>query len=112
MCLAPILIDNPYYNSPIRAPDFLALHDTKSTKMAVPCGICASCIHLKQVYLIQRVQMEALNNDLFYGTLTYNQQSLPKAKYGDITFAYPDYSDWQKMLKMIRAINGIRKLLA
>ena len=102
MCLAPILIDNPYYNSPIRAPDFLALHDTKSTKMAVPCGICASCIHLKQVYLIQRVQMEALNNDLFYGTLTYNQQSLPKAKYGDITFAYPDYSDWQKMLKMIR----------
>ena len=102
MCLAPILIDNPYYNSPVKDPVFRYIHDTKNSKMPVPCGRCASCIHLKQIYLVQRVQMEALNNDLFYGTLTYNNDSLPIAEYGNIKFAYPDYSDWQKMLKMIR----------
>lgn len=102
MCIAPILIDNPNYHSPIRDPIYHKLHNTIDKKIPVPCGRCASCIHLKQVYLIQRVQMEALNHDLFYGTLTYNQDSLPIADYGDIRFAYPDYSDWQKMIKMIR----------
>ncbi len=102
MCLSPILIDNPYYNSPVKDAVFRYIHDTKNTKMPVPCGRCASCIHLKQIYLVQRVQMEALNNDLFYGTLTYNNDMLPKAEYGDIKFAYPDFSDWQNMIKMIR----------
>lgn len=102
MCLAPVIIDNPYYGSPIRSPTFHKIHDTVSSKMAVPCGRCAACIHLKQVYLVQRVQMESLNNDLFYGTLTYNNESLPIADYGDVKFAYPDFSDWQKAIKMIR----------
>ena len=46
--------------------------------------------------------MESISNDLFFGTLTYNQQALPRVKYGDIEFAYPDFSDWQNMIKMIR----------
>lgn len=96
------MIDNPNYQSPIRAPTYHLLHNTKDSKIPVPCGRCSSCIHLKQVYLIQRVQMEAINNDLFYGTLTYNQDSLPVAEYSDIKFAYPDFTDWQKMIKMIR----------
>lgn len=102
MCLTPIMIDNPYYNSPIRAPDFHLLHDTVHAKLPVPCGRCSVCIHLKQQYLVQRVQMESLSHDLFYGTLTYNQESLPIAEIDDFRFAYADYSDWQKMIKMIR----------
>lgn len=102
MCLAPILIDNPYYRSPIRDPTYHIIHDTTTSKLAVPCGRCATCIHLKQVYLIQRVQMEALSHDLFYGTLTYNNESLPVSQYGDIQFAHVDFTDWQKMIKMIR----------
>lgn len=102
MCIAPILIDNPDYHSPVRDPLYHATHNTKDTKIAVPCGRCASCVHLKQVYLIQRVQMESMNNDLFYGTLTYNQESLPIAEFGDIKFAYPSFEDWQKAIKMIR----------
>lgn len=102
MCLSPILIKNVNYNSPILDSDYHILHNTKDSYIPVPCGRCASCVHLRQVYLIQRVQMESINNDLYYGTLTYNQESLPKAKYGNIEFAYPDFSDWQKMLKMIR----------
>lgn len=46
--------------------------------------------------------MEALNNDLFYGTLTYNTESIPIKEFDTIKFAYPDISDWQKMIKMIR----------
>ena len=102
MCLAPIMIRNTNYLSPIKDKDYHILHDTIHEFLPVPCGRCASCVHLRQVYLIQRVQMEAINNDLFYGTLTYNEDSLPRVKYGDIEFAYPDFSDWQKMIKMIR----------
>lgn len=102
MCLAPVMIKNYHYNSPVRDPTFVALHNTTSPYIPVPCGRCASCIHLKQMYLVQRVQMESINNDLFYGTLTYNQESLPTVKYGDLTFSYPSFEDWQKMIKMIR----------
>lgn len=102
MCKSPLLVDNPNYHSPIKDPNYHILHNTKDSKLAVPCGHCATCIHLKQMYFVQRVQMEALSNDLFYGTLTYNKESLPIAEYGDIKFAFPDFSDWQKMIKMIR----------
>ena len=102
MCKAPILIDNPDYNSPVKDPVYRYIHNVKDSKIAVPCGRCSSCVHLKQIYIVQRVQMEALNNDLFFGTLTYNNDSLPTAQYGDIRFSYPDYSDWQRAVKMIR----------
>lgn len=102
MCKTPIMIDNPNYLSPIRDPTFHKIHNTKDAKIPVPCGRCSTCVHLRQIYLIQRVQMEAFNNDLFYGTLTYNQESLPIAQYGNIKFAYPDFSDWQRMIKMVR----------
>ena len=83
-------------------PLWASCHNWQDSRIEVPCGHCAACIHLRQIYLVQRVQMESLNNDLFYGTLTYNQSSLPLAIYDDIRFAYPDFSDWQKMIKMIR----------
>lgn len=102
MCKTPVWIDNPNYNSHVRDPTYHLLHDTIHQKIPVPCGRCPTCIHLKQVYLIQRVQMESINHDLYYGTLTYNQDSLPIAQYGNIKFAYPDITDWQKMIKMIR----------
>lgn len=102
MCLSPVLINNPNYNSPIRDPTYRALHNVKDTKIAVPCGWCSVCLHLRQVYIIQRVQMESVNHDLYYGTLTYNQESLPIHQVSDVSFAYSDYTDWQKMIKMIR----------
>lgn len=102
MCLAPILIKNPNYGSQIRSPTYHTMYNTTDTHIAVPCGRCATCIHLRQMYLVQRVQMEALNHDLFFGTLTYNQECLPRSKFGDIEFAHVDISDWQKMIKMIR----------
>lgn len=102
MCQAPILIKNPDYHSPVTDPNYHKLHNTTDKMIAVPCGRCPTCLRLKQQYLVQRVQMEAINNDLYFGTLTYNDESLPIAKYGDIEFAYADISDWQNMIKMIR----------
>ena len=86
----------------LRTPKFRLIHQCHLSRIPVPCGYCASCVHLKQVSYVQRVQMEALNHDLFYGTLTYNPQSIPVKEYDSIKFAYPDISDWQKMIKMIR----------
>lgn len=104
MCLTPIWIDNLNYNHPRakKDPKFALLHNVVDRKIPVPCGRCMTCVHLRQIYLVQRVQMESLNNDLFYGTLTYNQESLPIADYGSIKFAFADFSDWQKMIKMVR----------
>lgn len=103
MCLAPVLIDNPHYQTKVDDPVLRSIWNTVDSKIQVPCGRCPVCIHLRQIYLVQRVQMESLDHDLFYGTLTYNQESLPICDYDKIRFAYADFSDWQKMLKRIRA---------
>lgn len=46
--------------------------------------------------------MEALSHDLYFGTLTYNNESLPSLNVGEFHLNYVDISDWQKMIKMIR----------
>lgn len=76
--------------------------DTTSQFIPVPCGRCSVCLSLKQQYLVQRVQMEALSHDLYFGTLTYNNEMLRHFKVSDYEIAYADVSDWQKMIKMIR----------
>lgn len=102
MCLAPTKIKNTHFGKIRADPVYNVINDVYHQYIEVPCGRCATCIHLKQIYLIQRVQMEAVSHDLFYGTLTYNNDSLPVSQYGDIKFAHVDFSDWQKMIKMIR----------
>lgn len=76
--------------------------DSSSQFIPVPCGRCSVCLALKQQYLVQRVQMEALSHDLYFGTLTYSSEMLRKHEVGDYKIAYADVSDWQKMIKMIR----------
>lgn len=102
MCDHPYLIDNINYNHKFKDSRLNVIKNTTQIRIPVPCGHCSTCVMLKQQYLVQRVQMESISNDLFYGTLTYNSDSLPVVDYGDIKFAYPDFTDWQKMIKMIR----------
>lgn len=102
MCLHPILIDNPDYNSRVTDSVYLKLHNTQSQKIPVPCGRCATCLRLKQQYLVQRVQMESLDRDLYFGTLTYSNDALPTMEMDGYTFNYVSIDDWQNMLKMIR----------
>lgn len=52
--------------------------------------------------MTQRVQMESLSHDLYFGTLTYNNDCLPVSEFGDFKLAHVDLSHWQDMIKRIR----------
>lgn len=100
MCDSPILIDNPYKGLSKVGLNFL--HDTKSLKIAVPCGNCRTCISLRQSYFVQRCQMESLDNHLFMLTLTYSDKMIPSVKVNGHILRYPDWTDVQKMFKRLR----------
>lgn len=100
MCLTPVYIDNPnrlYTNNP-----YSAYYDTQSQKIAVPCGRCSVCLALKQNYIIQRVQMECLNNFMFYGTWTYNNETLPSIMVNERSIKYASVRHFQDSIRYIR----------
>lgn len=51
--------------------------DADSDFIYIPCGRCPECVAAKQNSLVQRVQMEAKHNHLFFCTLTYDNKHLP-----------------------------------
>lgn len=103
MCSRPYFIDNPYYG--LQNIGYNYLHDTIHAKIPVPCGICPSCIALKQSYFVQRCQMESLDNMLFMCTLTYSEDMIPFKIVNGFKLRYADFSDVQKMFKRIRKGN-------
>lgn len=77
MCLAPIKIKNT--NAGSRNPLTLALFkDTTHEYMEVPCGHCEQCIAARQNSFVQRIQAESEYNHLFFATLTYDNDHLPR----------------------------------
>lgn len=119
MCISPIKIPNPdwkYAKSSLGLKRdtrsyhddlFLARHDTEHEYLTVPCGVCCDCIAVKQMYMVQRIQMEAQKNRLFFGTLTYKSDMLPLVLTStgyEIPFA--DIRDFQLMIKRLRNDNA------
>lgn len=105
MCLHPISIPNPNYGN--KSPLIKQIKDTTSQRIMVPCGTCPECIRLRQMYFVQRVQMESLDNHLFFCTITYNNDSIPVVSTStgyDIRFS--DVADVQKMFKRLRKSNA------
>lgn len=100
MCLSPVMIDNP--NRHYTKNPYSIYYDTSSQKMAVPCGRCPVCIALRQNYLVQRVQMECIDNLLFFGTLTYNQETLPSVTVNGYDIKYADIRHFQDMMRYVR----------
>lgn len=100
MCISPYYIDNP--NRHYTKNSYSSLYDTQSQKIAVPCGRCPVCIALKQNYIIQRTQMQCLNHFMFYGTLTYNNQSLPYVTTNNRKIKYAKIRHFQDMIRYIR----------
>lgn len=100
MCLSPIQIKNPYLG--LGHLGLNRLHDTVNTYINVPCGQCPACTSLRQSWINQRVQMESLDNYLFYGTLTYNEEMVPWVHIGEYNLRVPDMSDFTKMVKRLR----------
>lgn len=100
MCISPIQIKNPYLG--LGHLGLNRLHDTVNTYINVPCGHCPACTSLRQTWINQRVQMESLDNYLFYGTLTYNEEMVPWVHIGEYNLRVPDMSDFTKMVKRLR----------
>lgn len=106
-CLSPYVKRNPNYGLQYIGLNYLK--DCSSQMLSIPCGHCPSCIAVRQMYIVQRVQMEAFYNHLFMLTLTYNNEHLPHFIVGDYDIPYADMRDLVLMFKNIRADNVISR---
>ena len=105
MCLAPILVKNPYYHLGDKGINFL--HNTHNAYIEVPCGKCKQCIAMRQYFMLQRVQMESLRSDLFFVTLTYDNKHLPYINIGEYNLPYADINHVQNLFKRLRVNTNI-----
>lgn len=100
MCISPVRIRNPNYHS--KNP-YAKYKDTSSFYINVPCGHCPDCVSVRQMSFTQRVQMESLDNHIFFCTLTYNDESLPVVETSTgFRIKYAAIDDVQKMMKRLR----------
>lgn len=102
MCLKPILIPNPNFNNPLKDTDYGIIHNCVDSHLSVPCGNCSVCIALRQAYLVQRMQMESLDNLLFFGMVSYNNPSLPSLMVNGRRITYAAGDDMSNMMRHVR----------
>lgn len=103
-CLTPYVKENPNYGKGDIGYNFLK--DCTSRYINIPCGYCPDCIAVKQMYLVQRIQMESLYNHIFFGTLTYDNEHLPVLSVGDYDIRYACADDLVLTLKRLRKDNA------
>lgn len=104
MCDCPTIIKNPYYRAdPSKGLNYL--HDCESATMKVPCHHCPSCIATQQMYILQRFQMEALDNYIFFCTLTYDNEHLPFIDVNGYSIDFAYFKHFTDMIKRIRKNN-------
>ena len=126
MCLSPILVKNPNYNryahyeykdgKRVLVHERQVRHDTRSYQkdtvsqyIEMRCGHCAECLSLKQTYIRQRAIIMAQTHDIYFATLTYNEEMLPKMDVNGFTHSYADIHDFQTMVKYMRKIDFFGK---
>lgn len=105
MCTNPQTIPNPNFGCQDKGFGFMK--DCSSRYIVVPCGHCPECIANKQMQFVQRIQMEELDNHLFFASLTYNDEMMPETACSNghiIRFA--DKNDVQSMMKRLRKRNA------
>lgn len=104
MCTTPTKILNPYYRvDPKKGLNFL--HDCTSQYIYTPCGHCSQCIATKQMYMIQRFQMQSLDSYVYFSTLTYDDMHLPLMDVGDFSLRFAYFKHFTDMVKRIRRNN-------
>ena len=69
MCISPITIENPNFRQ--GKLGYNRIHNTIDKYIQVPCGHCRQCIATKQSYFLQKYDVELMDNELFFFTLTY-----------------------------------------
>lgn len=111
MCLKPIQILNPHYNSVgfrsefgelVTVPTHLLSH---RRYIEVPCGHCADCRNTYYNSLLQRCIVEASTSYMYFVTLTYDNQHIPYVDINNDRIFYLDYSHIQLMFKRFRKRN-------
>lgn len=105
MCISPTRIPNP--NAGLSHIGLGFMKDCVSKYINVPCGHCPECIAHRQMDFVQRIQMEGLVNYLFFCTLTYNDEMIPKITTStDYDIRFADVSHVQNMCKRLRKRNA------
>lgn len=110
MCISPVTIPNPNLGKHFSKGSLWSLKDCKSATIRVPCGHCPECVHSKQMQLCQRAHMESLSNYLFFATLTYNSESLPRVVTSTgFSISFADWRDLQLTFKRLRKRNSFTR---
>lgn len=108
MCLNPYCIPNP--NKGRKKEGFNIFKDCTSDRIYVPCGYCSECIATKQANYLQRLEMEEVNNYLFFVTLTYQDKYIPSVVTSQgKKINYVDWDDFNNMFKRIRKANPLSR---
>lgn len=132
MCLHPITIKNPNYDSrfvkiqfkirnglklslserKLYSDNVRNLHNRTITHIQVPCGHCDECRIVRSNEFVQRCLMESLNSHVFFFTLTYDNKHLPLFSFessnpdtGEVennVIPYANFGDISDMFKRIR----------
>lgn len=111
MCISPIYLPDKSHNITIENKvtgksrtievDRYGIH--KSQYMPVPCGHCKQCIAIAQMEMIQRIQMESLDKDIYMITCTYDNEHLPRLVTSEgYEYRYADYKDASFMIERMR----------
>lgn len=111
MCLSPIKVVNKWYcpSSDIKKRDLFEkrypywfLHDTSNFYINVPCGLCAQCLQARQNEFVQRCYFLSKYSWTLFGTLTYNNESLPRLYVNGYDLKFAAISDFQNFIKRLR----------
>lgn len=101
MCVSPVKIPNPNYGN--KLPLMRKMYDCENQYLNVPCGVCDECLHSRQMQVVQRARVMALDHYIFFCTLTYNNESLPYHVCSNgYKIPFVAVSDLQNMFKRIR----------
>lgn len=108
MCLKPRQIPNPNHYSDCDPKKGLGyLKDTTSAYINIPCGHCPECIAVRQMGIVQRLNVEYKFNYLFFCMLSYNDESLPVYTCSNgRTVPYAEKKDITDCLKRLRIRNA------
>lgn len=109
LCISPVNIPNKSYGL-FKGTKFAEIFDITSAYIKVNCGHCSECIRSKQLQIVQRLQMEAKKNYLFFATLTYNQSMIPELVTSTgFSIKYADWRDLQLAFMRIRNNNAFTR---
>lgn len=105
MCLSPQLIRNP--NLGLGHIGLNYMKDCSSLYLRVPCGHCPECIAVRQMGIVQRMNLEYKFNHIFFCMLSYRPVALPVHVTSDgWKLPYAEWKDLQDMMKRLRKRNA------